>query len=163
MPQALVLQYIFTIHYTIQTLYHAVLSIQHSECVRVHDMYFIRFSFSLHNCLPQGWVSVRQAVLSDSDTRPNCCEKQEILQRQKKTPKVSQWPYFTSSVTASVKINGWHITVRKGELCLTCRLNHWPLWHFMGHRSPNARTCCGLYRFVCAILILMSWRTCCQQ
>lgn len=28
-----------------------------------------------------------------------------------------------------------HRYVKKGELCLTCRLNYWPLWHFMGHCS----------------------------
>lgn len=89
-------------------------------------------------------------MLSDSDTRLNYCEKQEILQRQKKTPKVSQWPYFTSSVTASVKINGWHILLLEkgnpawlaGLITDLCDI----LWVTV---LLMRGTCCGLYTFVC--------------
>lgn len=56
-------------------------------------------------------------------TSLNYCEKWESLQTQEKTPRVSQWPHLTSSVTSSVRIKGRHISLlEKGNSARLARL-----------------------------------------
>lgn len=59
------------------------LRVHHSVCVRVHVMYLISVFRLVYitACFRAEWAC--PSCRAFSDTGPNCCEKQEILQRQK--------------------------------------------------------------------------------